>query len=584
MNKVWLSLLSVAVIFSMGFSSGVIKMAGAIDDPGSANFAPVPSPDGGVLYFTSDRNTGLGGQDIWVSHMVNGIWSEPVDLSLPLNGPGNEGADAFSYDRQNLYMFLTLCNQADGQGGCDLYLSVYNPEGSWTEAQNLGPEINTGYQEANAFFDSRNKILYFISNRPAGFGPDTQQGQLTYDFWYSFQLPDGKWSEPKNLGAPINTAENEHKIYYDAATGWFFFSSRGHRGRGGTDIFKVKLSSLDQWGDIIPVEAVNSEGNDSYFTLSEGGDYAFFDSDVEGKDKIYMVPVTEIFSPEEISLREQYYQDNCPPAMPAVGELAKALKMKPCGSPEPTAAPSATSAEAAALFTAAAPLEAAPRSSAAAPASSKPTVSAQAGATRPVAAAPPAATPEPAAAASSTAPQPLSQAAAATPPAAAAPAPAATPEPAATMPAAAPSPPVRPPAAETPSAVAAASRAAAPAKAAESAVRVQTEMPNKIYFGLDKAGVNARAVQTLAAWADYLKQNPQRKVEISGHADSLGRADYNLLLSKRRVDSVAAWLVRAGVRREQILPAYYGSTRPTEPNDPVKGSPGNRRVEFRVMD
>jgi Tol biopolymer transport system component len=68
--------LIIVVAFSLGFSPKVVKMVDNINTPGFSTYAPVLSPDGEVLYFTSDRPGGMGAQDIWVSHFVNGQWTE----------------------------------------------------------------------------------------------------------------------------------------------------------------------------------------------------------------------------------------------------------------------------------------------------------------------------------------------------------------------------------------------------------------------------------------------------------------------------------------------------------------------------
>lgn len=314
----------VIVFLTSGFSGNVIKMPSKINSE-AVDFAPVPSPDGFALYFTSSRSGGVGGQDAWVSHLINGDWTDPVVLPAPINTPGNEGADDIAYDSENIYMYLTLCNRPDGKGNCDIYVSTYQRDGSWTKPRNLGAPINTEFREANAFFDSVEKVLYFTSNRPGGLGEGGKKGDVSYDLWYAKQNPDGTWSEPVNLGEPINTPENEYKAYLDPATGWFFFSSDGHGGKGGEDIFKVKKLKDGKWGQIIPLEQINSAGNDSYFTLSLNSGYAFFSSDVDGRDKIYQVSVDEIFTKKELDARQAYYQSHCPPAVPAFGAIAKEL-------------------------------------------------------------------------------------------------------------------------------------------------------------------------------------------------------------------------------------------------------------------
>lgn len=437
------------------FPGSAAKMPGEINT-GYAEFAPVISPDGQALYFTSNRPDGMGGQDLWASYFKDGVWSSPVDLPKPLNTAMNDGADDLTYDRNNIYMYLTLCNRPDGKGKCDLYLSTFLPDGSWTEPKNIGAPINTEYSEANGFFDRSQKILYFASDRPGGMGEAGKKGSATYDLWSSRQNPDGSWADPVNLGEPINTPESELKISYDAPTGWFFFSSDGHGGKGGEDLFKIKQLGPGKWGQLIPLEQINTSGNDSYFTLSAHSDYAFFNSNAGGNEDLYLVPVRDIFTDKELLARDAAYRNNCPPMVPAFGPIAKEMNAEKFCEPIPVAVAT---------------------------------------------------------------------------------------------------PPVERP-----------------------------ELANRVYFQLDKSSVTDKAAKNLDPWVKLLKEDPTKKVEVAGHADSLGDPEYNMILSKRRAESVKAFLVSRGVKPEQIKTAYYGAGNPAEPNDPKSGNPKNRRVELSVRE
>ena len=432
--------------FQMGFSSKVSKLQADINSS-SSDFAPVVSPDGWVLYFTSDRPKGMGGQDVWVSHFLDGQWTEPIVLGAPINSPANEGPDTFTYDQDRVYMYISLCNRPDGLGGCDIYVSVYNPDGFWTEPKNLGPPINTEYNEFNAFFDPMENILYFTSSRSGGLGSRGRPGEASLDIWYAQRNPDGTWSEPVNLGKPINTEESEIMGFYDYPTGWLFFSSDGHSGKGGADIFKVKKLGKNKWGKIIPLDEVNSEGNDQYFYIALNSDYAFFNSDVEGDDNIYMIPLSEIYTPQEIELRKLAYASNPPPAVPAIGDLADVFRKRFC-----------------------------------------PVVKVE-----------------------------------------------------------------------------------------------QPKIANTVYFAFDSAELSEDAKRVLQPWIQWLKANPEKKIEVGGHTDNLGDELYNLILSKNRADAVKNWLTENGVDANQVLVAYFGETRPVAPNDPKRGNPKNRRVEIKVI-
>ena len=92
----------------------------------------------------------------------------------------------------------------DGYGGSDIYVSHRLPNGRWTEPENLGPTINTAGDETTPFIHADNQTLYFTSNGHAGYGGD--------DLFLTKKGPKGVWCEVENLGFPINTIENEGSL------------------------------------------------------------------------------------------------------------------------------------------------------------------------------------------------------------------------------------------------------------------------------------------------------------------------------------------------------------------------------------
>jgi outer membrane protein OmpA-like peptidoglycan-associated protein len=113
---------------------------------------------------------------------------------------------------------------------------------------------------------------------------------------------------------------------------------------------------------------------------------------------------------------------------------------------------------------------------------------------------------------------------------------------------------------------------------------VVTGLPEIIHFGFDKAELEAEAIEVLDEWAEYLSTNQERKVQIGGHADSVGDEMYNLVLSKKRADGAKQYLVEKGVGTGRISVAYYGEGEPVAPDDPVAGNRKNRRAEIKLLD
>jgi outer membrane protein OmpA-like peptidoglycan-associated protein len=260
-----------------------------------SDFGPIISADGNALYFTSDREGTYGGQDIWVSRRVGGNWTEPISLGRPVNTENNEGPDTFSVDEQ--IMYLTCCNREDGLGQCDICMSRRVGENEWSEVENLGGPLNSKYNDANASLSLDGKTLYFVSTRPTGLGG--------YDIWVSHQDDRGNWSKPENMGPTINTPMNEVYAFIHTDGISLYFSSDGHGGLGGPDIFRSQLGP-EGWGEPVNLgPLVNTPDKDYYFTIPAAGDLAYFSSDrgnTMGQEDLYAVPVPLVVQPKGVTL------------------------------------------------------------------------------------------------------------------------------------------------------------------------------------------------------------------------------------------------------------------------------------------
>lgn len=334
-------------LICLGETSQITNM-GKVVNSSSSDFAPVISPDGDLLYFTSDREDGQGGQDIWVSSRINGVWTDPVNLGPPINGLDNQGPDVFTYDEKNIFLYLTLCDREDGYGGCDLYISIYNNDGTWTTPTNLGAPINTEFQEANATFDMETQTLYFASTRPGGIGKGTKEamGETSYDIWMSCKNLGGNWEEPLNLGENVNTPGWEGVGFFHTAGGYLYFSSDGHGGKGGADIFRAKKKHGNSWGTPEPIDVINSPGNDFYISIPASGELAYFSSNREGgygKEDVYVAPLSLFVDQKSLDIMRMHAAQSPPPAVPAVGEYLEKFRKSFCptepGAPVAKAAP-----------------------------------------------------------------------------------------------------------------------------------------------------------------------------------------------------------------------------------------------------
>ena len=147
-----------------------------------------------IYVYRSDEFDG----NIYVSKLVNNQWSKLVKLNENINTKYWESHASVSPDGKTLYF---TSNRKDGYGGLDIYKSERSGKDNWGPAVNLGPVINTKYNEETPFITDDGKTLYFSS-----FGHYNMGG---YDIFYSTLLDNGKWSEPVNVGYPLNTTQDD---------------------------------------------------------------------------------------------------------------------------------------------------------------------------------------------------------------------------------------------------------------------------------------------------------------------------------------------------------------------------------------
>ncbi len=189
------------------------------------------SPDGKYLFFTGcNRPDGLGSCDIYVSRREDGRWGAPHNLGTPINSSGWEAQPALAADGRTLYF---VSNRRGGQGGYDIWKSELQGNGQWGAPVNLGPTVNTSYDESSPYIHADNLTLYFASNGWPGFGDK--------DIFRSQQDSAGRWQEPTNLGYPINDHHEQSALTVSMNGKQAFFSTRRDDAVGGLDIYAFDL-------------------------------------------------------------------------------------------------------------------------------------------------------------------------------------------------------------------------------------------------------------------------------------------------------------------------------------------------------
>ncbi len=255
-----------------------INLGTAINSIGD-EYLPKMTADEEILFITSRRAECTGGydaylrdfpEDFFYSEKKNGEWQQVQNLGPPVNTELNEGAASFTPDGQ--WVYFTACNRDGAYESCDLYVSKLTGK-KWSTPENLGPLVNTDVWESQPFISDDGNTLYFVSTRPGGLGG--------HDIWFSRKV-NGYWAQPENLGAPVNSAGNEYSPFLHADGESFYFSSNGHPGFGGIDLFRSEMSASG-WGTPQNLGyPLNLAGDEQTIFINTAGTDAYISSNREG--------------------------------------------------------------------------------------------------------------------------------------------------------------------------------------------------------------------------------------------------------------------------------------------------------------
>ena len=211
-------------------------------------------------------------EDFYISRRRDEQWAKRENAGPPLNTNGNEGAHSVTADGRML--FFTACNRRDGMGQCDIYTSV-RVDGSWSKPVNLGSPVNSRYSEKHPTISADGRVLYFTSSRPGGKG--------SYDIWKSHWNGTG-WSKPENLGDSVNTEGVEQSPFLHPDQRSLYFSSTGWPGMGQGDLFYTRRSPMDDWSEPLNLGyPINTFNDEIGLSVNARGNRAYFASDREGK-------------------------------------------------------------------------------------------------------------------------------------------------------------------------------------------------------------------------------------------------------------------------------------------------------------
>ena len=212
-------------------------------------------------------------EDMYVSHWNGSKWSYSEPLPAPMNGYGNEGSQSFSADGR--YMFFVQCSNEENIGSCDIWYSIRKGD-KWSNPINLDEPGNSRYWESNPVMSPTGDMIYFTSNRPGGLGKKDIWCVQVYIDDYGYL----KTYNPQPLGKPINTDKDEFAPFMHADNHTLYFSSDGHKGLGGQDIFRSIHNDDGTWSQPENLGyPINTNGDESGFVINGLGNKAYFSSD-----------------------------------------------------------------------------------------------------------------------------------------------------------------------------------------------------------------------------------------------------------------------------------------------------------------
>ncbi|HSZ71881.1 MAG TPA: OmpA family protein [Cytophagaceae bacterium] len=266
----------------------IVNLGEQINSP-YPDYAPIISTNESCMIFTSRRKECVGGE-----LDENDDYYEDIFISYKKDGIWQKAKSVGDnintpYNEAGIGFSKTgkeiYIYEHDGDG--DIYYSMFNPDSSLTDPQPIKGKVNGKHTfESAATVSSNGKRLFFTSDRPDGFGAE--------DIYYADILPDGSWGKPMNMGEKINTPESEEGPFLDFDDKTLYFSSTAHKGMGGYDIYKTVFDSTTKtWSTPVNMGyPVNSADDDLFFTLSGDGSHGYFSSvkpNGFGEKDIYMI-------------------------------------------------------------------------------------------------------------------------------------------------------------------------------------------------------------------------------------------------------------------------------------------------------
>lgn len=412
-----------------------------------------------------------GNGDLFETTKKGAKWEKPKALKA-LNTDAHETSATYSYDGKTIYF---CSDRKDGYGEHDIYRSVMDAKGKWGKPENLGPVVNTPYDEKSVFAHPDGKTLYFCSDGHPGYGG--------FDIFVT-TYQNGAWTEPVNLGYPVNTSGDDAYFVITADKRTGYYSSKQAGGQGGYDIYKIAflgpekefayrsendlIDGVESFVDIdIKSEQIPLE--ESRLTLLRG---IVIDADTKAPIAGAHIDLYDIVENLQLLSFESDEEGRFLLSLPSGRNYGENIN----------------------------------------------------------------------------APEYLFHS----------------------------------------------ENFNIPDTATYQVIEQVIELNkiavgksivlNNIFFDFDKSTLKPESMTELDKVYELMMANPDMKVEISGHTDNVGTADYNKRLSMQRAQVVVNYLLKKGIKKARMKAMGYGFDKPIDTNDTDEGRAHNRRTEFTIID
>jgi outer membrane protein OmpA-like peptidoglycan-associated protein len=504
----------------------VITNLGSGINTADGEYNPVVSADGRKIYFARDCGECNGGEEVFVSSKDdNGNWRIASRFGEPLISRGQEIPLGISSDGNTMTVYG---NYAGSLGRGDIFFVEKSSEG-WGELQHYPSPLNSGDFESNARYTADGITILFISDRPGGIGDYHQKNTFfngnyagNTDIYVYVFSPEGR-SEVINLGPVVNTPFSEYSPYLHPDGKTLYFSSNGHAGLGGLDVFKVTRlheNSWTAWSEPVNLGKEVNTSSDDWGYQATAGDKAYFAKSTLfnsfGSSDIFLISLPEKAKPSGVVTITGVVTD--PHGDPLVAEVrwvdlqvqmevgaatsdpitGKYILQLPPGLNYAYYAEKPGYIGESEHFDLRGDTE-----------SDKEYIL-------------------------DIVLYPIGQ------------------------------------------------PAVMISQSVEAVEAVDIKM-NNIFFAFDKSDLQPESYMEMQRWIRMLNENGHVKLEVNGHTDSIGTEPYNQKLSERRAKSVVNYLVDNGIARQRLVAAGFGESQPVASNTTDDGRQQNRRVQVRII-